>query len=184
MLLFLLPFIIATAAAVRLSMGSPILFRQIRPGKDEVLFEIYKFRTMTGETDEVGNLKSDEERLTPLGKFIRSLSLDELPQLINVLKGEMSFIGPRPLLVEYLPLYNEEQKKRHDVKPGITGLAQVNGRNAISWKQKFIYDTYYVENCSFLLDCKIVLKTLKNVITREGITAEGMMTTEKFNGNN
>lgn len=184
LLLLLLPLIAATALAVRLSLGSPVLFTQIRPGKREKLFSIYKFRTMTHETDGEGNLKPDEERLSGVGKAVRSLSLDELPQLLNVLRGEMSFVGPRPLLVEYLPLYNDEQKKRHRVKPGITGLAQVNGRNAISWEQKFKYDIYYVEHCSFLLDCKIVLKTLANVISRKDITAEGMATTKKFNGNN
>lgn len=184
LLLLLLPLIALIAAAIRLILGGPILFKQIRPGKDEALFTIYKFRTMSNETDAKGHLKPDDERLGAIGKIIRSLSLDELPQLLNILKGEMSFIGPRPLLVEYLPLYNDEQKKRHLVKPGITGLAQVNGRNAISWKEKFMYDTYYVEHCSFLLDCKIVFKTLKNLISREGITAEGMATTEKFNGNN
>lgn len=184
LLLLLLPLIAATATLIRLSLGTPILFKQIRPGKDETLFTIYKFRTMSNKTDAKGHLKPDEERLGATGQIIRSLSLDELPQLLNILKGEMSFIGPRPLLVEYLTLYNEEQKKRHLVKPGITGWAQVNGRNAISWKEKFIYDTYYVEHCSFLLDCKIVFKTLKNLILREGITAEGMATTEKFNGSN
>jgi len=164
--------------------GRPILFIQERPGYKEKIFKIYKFRTMTNETDENGNLLPDEKRLKGIGKIIRSLSLDELPQLFNVLKGDMSFIGPRPLLKEYLPLYNERQKKRHNVKPGITGLAQVMGRNAISWREKFEYDVYYVEHLSFWLDLKIILLTIWKVIKREGISQEGRATMEKFNGNN
>jgi len=164
--------------------GRPILFIQERPGYKEKIFKIYKFRTMTNETDENGNLMPDEKRLKGIGKIIRSLSLDELPQLFNVLKGDMSFIGPRPLLKEYLPLYNERQKKRHNVKPGITGLAQVMGRNAINWREKFEYDVYYVEHLSFWLDLKIILLTIWKVIKREGISQEDRATMEKFNGNN
>ncbi|PZU86778.1 MAG: lipid carrier--UDP-N-acetylgalactosaminyltransferase [Chryseobacterium sp.] len=161
-----------------------VFFFQDRPGKNEKVFKIIKFKTMTDERDEFGNLLPDEFRLTNLGKFVRKTSLDELPQLINVLKGDMSFIGPRPLLVSYLPIYNDEQKKRHLIKPGITGWAQVNGRNAITWTQKFIYDVYYVENQSFALDFKILLLTIKKVIKSEGINAVGQATTESFNGNN
>jgi undecaprenyl phosphate N,N'-diacetylbacillosamine 1-phosphate transferase len=164
--------------------GRPILFVQKRPGYKGKIFKIYKFRTMTSEKDENGNLLPDEMRLKGVGKIIRSLSLDELPQLLNVLKGDMSFVGPRPLLVEYLPLYNERQKKRHDVKPGITGLAQVMGRNALSWKEKFEYDVYYVENLSFWLDLKIIFLTIWKVLKREGVSQEGRATMEKFNGNN
>jgi len=163
-------------------MGRPILFRQQRPGYKEKIFSIYKFRTMTNEIDENGELLPDEQRLHGLGKFIRSTSLDELPQLFNVLKGEMSFVGPRPLLVEYLPLYNERQKKRHDVKPGITGWAQVNGRNAISWEEKFEYDVWYVENQSFLLDMKILWMTFLKVVKRSDINENGQATMEKFIG--
>ena len=163
--------------------GRPVIFRQKRPGKDEKIFEIYKFRTMTNERDENGELLLDEKRLKGIGKFIRSTSLDELPQLFNVLKGEMSFVGPRPLLVEYLPLYNETQRKRHSVLPGITGWAQVNGRNAISWEQKFEYDVWYVENLSFLLDMKILWLTLLKVIERSDISQKGEATMQKFKGN-
>ena len=163
--------------------GRPVIFRQKRPGKDEKIFEIYKFRTMTNERDENGELLLDEKRLKGIGKFIRSTSLDELPQLFNVLKGEMSFVGPRPLLVEYLPLYNETQRKRHSVLPGITGWAQVNGRNAISWEQKFEYDVWYVENLSFLLDMKILWLTLLKVIKRSDISQKGEATMQKFKGN-
>ena len=144
---------------VRVKLGSPVLFRQQRPGKNEKIFTLYKFRTMTDARDENGNLLPDEVRLTAFGKMLRSTSLDELPELFNILKGDMSLIGPRPLLVKYLPLYNEEQKHRHDVRPGLTGLAQVNGRNAISWEKKFEYDVEYVRNLSFLLDCRILLQT-------------------------
>ena len=178
------PVMIIVAILIYLWDGRPILFIQERPGFKEKIFKIYKFRTMTNETDENGNLLPDEQRLKGIGKIIRSLSLDELPQLFNVLKGDMSFVGPRPLLVEYLPLYNERQKKRHDVKPGITGLAQVMGRNAISWKEKFEYDIYYVEHLSFWLDLKIILLTIWKVLKREGISQQGRATMEKFNGNN
>ena len=177
------PIYIIVSLLILWRMGSPILFRQKRPGKDEKIFGIYKFRTMTNEKDADGNLLPDEQRLVGIGKFIRSTSLDELPQLFNVLKGEMSFVGPRPLLIEYLDLYNETQKRRHDVKPGITGWAQVNGRNAISWEQKFAYDVWYVDNCCFLLDIKIVVLTLKKVFVREGISQEGHATMETFKGN-
>lgn len=163
--------------------GKPFFF-QIRPGLNENLFKIIKFKTMTDEKDENGNLLPDNKRLTGIGKFVRKTSLDEIPQLINVLKGDMSLIGPRPLLVEYLPLYNEEQKKRHDVRPGITGWAQVNGRNAISWKQKFALDVQYVAQCSFWLDVKILFLTIKKVLVKEGISSSTSVTMEKFEGNN
>ncbi|RKE88999.1 sugar transferase [Epilithonimonas arachidiradicis] len=160
-----------------------VFFFQSRPGKNEKVFQIIKFKTMTDQKDEAGNLLPDEFRLTKMGKFVRKTSLDELPQLFNVLKGDMSFIGPRPLLVSYLSLYNEEQKKRHLIKPGITGWAQVNGRNTITWEQKFIYDVYYVNNMSFLLDVKILLMTIKKVIKSEGINTAGQATTVNFEGN-
>ena len=163
-------------------MGSPILFRQKRPGYKEKIFGIYKFRTMTNDIDENGNLLPDEKRLIGIGKFIRSTSLDELPQLFNVLKGEMSFVGPRPLLIEYLDLYNDQQKRRHDVKPGITGWAQVNGRNAISWEQKFEYDVWYVDNQSFVLDIKILWMTFLKVVKRSDISSNTSATMEKFKG--
>ena len=163
-------------------MGRPILFTQDRPGKDGKIFKIYKFRTMTNETDENGELLPDEQRLKGIGKTIRKLSLDELPQLINVIRGDMSFIGPRPLLVEYLPLYNKEQARRHEVTPGITGWAQVNGRNAISWEDKFKYDVWYVDNCSFLVDMKIIWLTILKVLKQEGISSEQHATMEKFKG--
>lgn len=163
-------------------MGRPILFRQKRPGLGGKIFGIYKFRTMTNEKDENGELLPDEQRLVGVGKFIRSASLDELPQIFNVLKGEMSFVGPRPLLIQYLPLYNEEQKRRHDVKPGITGLAQVNGRNAISWEQKFDYDVWYVDHQSFLLDMKILWLTFLKVVKRSDISQDGQATMEVFKG--
>ena len=176
------PIYFIVSLLILLKMGSPILFRQKRPGKDEKIFGIYKFRTMTNERDENGDLLPDEQRLVGIGKFIRSTSLDELPQLFNVLKGEMSFVGPRPLLIEYLPLYNENQKRRHDVKPGITGWAQVNGRNAISWEQKFEYDVWYVDNQSFLLDMKILWMTFLKVIKRSDISSTSSVTMEKFRG--
>ncbi|WP_312751885.1 sugar transferase [Epilithonimonas hominis] len=160
-----------------------VFFFQSRPGKNERIFQIIKFKTMTDEKDMHGNLLPDEKRLTKMGKFVRKTSLDELPQLFNVLKGDMSFIGPRPLLVSYLTLYNDEQKKRHHVKPGITGWAQVNGRNAITWEQKFIFDVFYVNNISFTLDLKIFLLTIKKVLKSEGINTIGVATTESFKGN-
>ncbi|MGI6723471.1 MAG: undecaprenyl phosphate N,N'-diacetylbacillosamine 1-phosphate transferase [Arcobacteraceae bacterium] len=176
------PIYIVVSLLIFFKMGSPILFRQKRPGYKEEIFGIYKFRTMTNEKDANGNLLPDDKRLVGIGKFIRSTSLDELPQLFNVLKGEMSFVGPRPLLIEYLPLYNEKQKKRHDVKPGITGWAQVNGRNAISWEQKFDLDVWYVENQSFLLDIKILWLTFLKVVKRSDISSSTSSTMEKFTG--
>lgn len=160
-----------------------VFFFQERPGKNEKIFRIIKFKTMTDERNSAGELLPDKDRLTRIGVFIRKTSLDELPQLINVLKGDMSFIGPRPLLVHYLPLYNDEQKKRHLIKPGITGWAQINGRNTISWQQKFQYDIDYVDNISFLLDLKIFFLTIKKVLTSEGINTQGQATTENFKGN-
>jgi len=183
LLVLFLPVMGLVALVIRVAMGSPVLFRQKRPGKDGKIFEIYKFRTMTEERDEKGELLPDGKRLGKIGKFIRSASLDELPQLFNVVKGEMSFVGPRPLLVEYLPLYSERQKKRHDVMPGITGWAQVNGRNAISWKEKFEYDVWYVEHQSFRLDMKILWMTFKKVFAREDVSQGGHPTMEKFTGN-
>ncbi|MCT7510832.1 undecaprenyl phosphate N,N'-diacetylbacillosamine 1-phosphate transferase [Aliarcobacter cryaerophilus] len=176
------PIYIVVSLLIFFKMGSPILFRQKRPGYKEKIFGIYKFRTMTNEKDEFGNLLPDDKRLVGIGKFIRSTSLDELPQLFNVLKGEMSFVGPRPLLEEYLHLYNEKQKRRHDVKPGITGWAQVNGRNAISWEQKFDYDVWYVDNQSFLLDIKILWLTFLKVVKRSDISSSTSSTMEKFTG--
>ncbi|MEE3694604.1 undecaprenyl phosphate N,N'-diacetylbacillosamine 1-phosphate transferase [Campylobacter sp. CLAX-22107-21] len=170
--------------AIKKHLGTPVIFTQARPGKNAKIFKIYKFRSMSDARDENGNLLSDEIRLGEFGKRIRALSIDELPQLFNVLKGDMSFIGPRPLLVEYLPLYSKEQSRRHNVRPGITGLAQVNGRNAISWKQKFEFDTYYADNLSLNLDIKIAFLTIKKVIKKDGINKDGMVTTEKFSGNN
>jgi len=177
-----LPFIIVTALLVFFKIGRPILFRQVRPGLDEKLFSIYKFRSMTNEKDEDGELLSDAKRLTGLGMLLRKTSLDELPQLFNVLKGEMSFVGPRPLLVEYLEHYSDEQKKRHSVTSGITGWAQVNGRNAISWEQKFEYDVWYVENQSFLLDMKIMWMTFLKVVKRSDVSSTTSLTMEKFEG--
>ncbi|MCV3376591.1 undecaprenyl phosphate N,N'-diacetylbacillosamine 1-phosphate transferase [Campylobacter sp. IFREMER_LSEM_CL2194] len=177
------PFIVLIGIVLKIVQGS-VLFKQARPGLNEKIFYIYKFKTMSDETDENGELLPDELRLKPFGKLVRSLSLDELPQLFNVLKGDMSFIGPRPLLVEYLPLYNQEQKKRHDVRPGITGWAQINGRNAISWEKKFKYDVEYVQNCSFLFDLKIFFMTIVKVLKRSGVNKEGVATTDKFNGHN
>lgn len=164
--------------------GAGAFFLQERPGKDAKIFKVVKFKTMTDEHDAYGNILPDKDRLTKIGKFIRSTSLDELPQLWNVLKGDMSLIGPRPLLPQYLPLYSKEQYRRHEVRPGITGWAQVNGRNAISWKQKFEYDVWYVDNVSFILDVKIIFLTIKKVLVREGISSESSVTMEYFNGNN
>lgn len=161
--------------------GKPFFFQR-RPGKGNKIFKVVKFKTMNDKKDKEGNLLPDAERITPLGSFIRRTSLDELPQLINVIKGDMSIIGPRPLLEEYLPLYDENQKRRHDVKPGITGWAQVNGRNAISWKQKFEYDVWYVDHISLLLDLKILFKTFQKVYKSEGISSESSATMEKFKG--
>ncbi|AHY40329.1 TPA: undecaprenyl phosphate N,N'-diacetylbacillosamine 1-phosphate transferase [Campylobacter jejuni] len=177
------PVILITALLLKITQGS-VIFTQNRPGLDEKIFKIYKFKTMSDERDEKGELLSDELRLKAFGKIVRSLSLDEFLQLFNVLKGDMSFVGPRPLLVEYLSLYNEEQKLRHKVRPGITGWAQVNGRNAISWQKKFELDVYYVKNISFLLDLKIMFLTALKVLKRSGVSKEGHVTTEKFNGKN
>lgn len=177
------PIYIMVSILILFKMGSPILFRQKRPGLHEQIFGIYKFRTMTNEKDEHGEFLPDDQRLVGVGKFIRSASLDELPQIFNVLKGEMSFVGSRPLLIEYLPLYNERQKKRHDVKPGITGWAQVNGRNAISWEQKFEYDVWYVEHQSFWLDVKILWMTFLKVVNRSDISSNTSATMEAFKGN-
>ena len=184
LLIVLLPLLLLVSFVIIIKMGRPLLFRQERPGKDEKIFTIYKFRTMGIDYDARGVLLSDEKRLNGVGKVIRALSLDELPQLINVLKGEMSFIGPRPLLVEYLDLYDEEQKQRHKVKPGISGLAQVNGRNSISWKEKLAYDISYTKEISFLLDMKILVKTIQKVFLRKDISGKEHATSEKFNGHN
>ncbi|EOC7451877.1 undecaprenyl phosphate N,N'-diacetylbacillosamine 1-phosphate transferase [Campylobacter jejuni] len=177
------PVILITALLLKITQGS-VIFTQNRPGLDEKIFKIYKFKTMSDERDEKGELLSDELRLKAFGKIVRSLSLDELLQLFNILKGDMSFVGPRPLLVEYLSLYNEEQKLRHKVRPGITGWAQANGRNDISWQKKFELDVYYVKNISFLLDLKIMFLTALKVLKRSGVSKEGHVTTEKFNGKN
>ncbi|ARR02857.1 N,N'-diacetylbacilliosaminyl-1-phosphate transferase [Campylobacter vicugnae] len=184
LIILTLPVMIWAYFAIKKHLGSPVIFTQSRPGKDEKIFKIYKFRSMSDARDENGNLLSDEIRLGEFGKKLRALSIDELPQLFNVLKGDMSFIGPRPLLIEYLPLYSNEQKRRHNVRPGITGLAQVNGRNAISWKEKFEFDTYYADNLNLILDIKIAIKTIQKVIKKDGVNKEGMATTEKFNGYN
>lgn len=164
--------------------GAGAFFTQDRPGKNGKIFKVIKYKTMTDERDAEGNLLPDAERLTKVGRFVRSTSIDELPQLINVLKGDMALIGPRPLLPQYLPLYSPEQARRHEVRPGITGWAQVHGRNAISWTKKFEYDVWYVDHCSFLLDLKIVFLTIKKVFIREGISQEGQATMEFFNGHN
>ncbi len=179
----LLPlFLLITVLLYIANQGSPF-FVQPRPGKNGRIFKLMKFKTMNDRKDAAGNLLSDAERLTAVGKFIRKTSLDEIPQLINVIKGEMSLIGPRPLLVEYLPLYNATQKRRHEVRPGITGWAQVNGRNAIGWQQKFELDVWYVNNVSFQLDCKIVLFTIMKVVKSEGVSQQGHVTMTKFQGN-
>ena len=183
-LITLLPVIIVVAALIRFKLGSPILFTQNRPGLNGDIFKMMKFRTMLDAKDKQGNLLPDEQRMTKFGSFLRSTSLDELPGLFNVLKGDMSLVGPRPLLVQYLPLYNKEQARRHNVRPGITGWAQVNGRNAISWEQKFELDVWYVNNQSMWLDLKILLLTVKKVFIRDGINADGHVTIEPFKGSN
>jgi len=180
----ILPIYLLLVLLVLAKFNSPILFKQSRPGLKGKIFNIYKFRSMTNESDKEGVLLSDDLRLTKFGKLLRSTSLDELPSLWNVLKGEMSLVGPRPLLVEYLPLYSSKQARRHEVKPGITGWAQVNGRNAISWDEKFDLDVWYVDNQSILLDIKILSMTIKKVITRSGINQDRQATMEKFKGNN
>ena len=181
-LIILSPVLLITALLVRIKLGSPVIFKQKRPGLNEKIFTLYKFRTMTDKKDDEGNLLPDSERLTKFGKILRSTSIDELPELINILKGDMSIVGPRPLLVEYLELYNEEQKHRHDVRPGLTGLAQVNGRNSISWEDKFKEDIKYIEKISLIGDIKIILKTVIKVFKREGISQQENDTMEKFKG--
>jgi len=182
-LIFLSPFILLTALSVRIFLGTPILFLQQRPGYKGRPFFIYKFRTMTDASDSDGNLLPDSKRLTRLGRFLRAFSLDELPELLNILRGEMSLVGPRPLLMEYIERYSPEQMRRHDAYPGLTGWAQVNGRNAITWSDKFALDVWYVDNWSFWLDIKILFMTLWKVIKREGISQPGQATTEYFIGN-
>ncbi len=183
-LVFLSPiFIIATVGLSFANQGKPFFF-QLRPGLNGKIFTIVKFKTMNDKKDAQGNLMSDEQRLTKIGKFVRKTSLDEIPQLLNVIKGEMSLIGPRPLLPEYLPLYDAKQMRRHEVKPGITGWAQVNGRNAISWQQKFEYDVWYVDNVNFALDARIFMKTIQKTLKSEGINPDNMAYTENFNGHN
>ena len=181
-LVVLSPVLAITAYKVKKELGSPVLFRQTRPGLHGKPFEMIKFRTMKDATDKEGNALPDSERLTDFGKRLRASSLDELPELWNVLKGDMSLVGPRPLLMEYLPLYNAEQAKRHNVRPGVTGYAQVNGRNSLSWEDKFKLDTWYVEHQSLWLDMKILLKTVKKVIIKDGISADGEATMTKFTG--
>lgn len=181
-LLLLSPVVLTVAYLVRTRLGSPVLFVQVRPGLHGTPFRMYKFRTMTDARDAQGRLLPDSERLTPFGKWLRASSLDELPELLNVLKGEMSLVGPRPLLMDYLPLYSPEQARRHDVRPGITGWAQINGRNAISWEQKFALDTWYVEHVSVWLDIKILALTVWRVLRREGISAAGEATMPRFEG--
>lgn len=182
-LVLLLPVLLLLAWQIRRKLGTPVLFRQVRPGRGGIPFVMYKFRTMRDAADENGRPLPDAERLTPFGRKLRAASLDELPELWNVLKGDMSLVGPRPLLVEYLPLYNAEQRRRHLVRPGITGWAQVNGRNAIPWPEKFRLDVWYVENRSLLLDIKILFLTVKKVLDRSGINSEGEATVTKFTGN-
>lgn len=181
-LICLSPILLIVAILVRIKLGSPVIFKQKRPGKDEKIFTLYKFRTMTDEKDDNGDLLPDSQRLTKFGKFLRSTSLDELPELINIIKGEMAIVGPRPLLVKYLPLYNEKQKHRHDVRPGLTGYAQANGRNAISWEEKFEDDLKYIESITLVNDIKIILKTIKKVIKRNDISQENNATIEEFKG--
>lgn len=182
-LISLSPLILGVALLVKFKIGSPVFFTQARPGKDGRLFSFYKFRTMTDAKDKNGELLPDEERLLPFGEWLRSSSLDELPQLLNVVKGDMSFIGPRPLMVRYLKRYNARQARRHEVLPGITGLAQVNGRNNISWENKFEFDVSYIDNWSLWLDFKIFLLTIKKVVKKDGISLEGFATTQEFMGN-
>ena len=180
--ILLLPLLALLAVLVYIDLGSPVLFRQQRPGLLGKPFTFFKFRTMNNRTDENGQILPDDDRLTGLGRFLRKASLDELPQLFNVIKGDMSLVGPRPLLMEYLELYTAEQMRRHDVKPGITGWAQVNGRNAIGWEEKFSLDLWYVDNCSFTVDVRIILLTIIKIVKRDGINQQGMATAEKFKG--
>lgn len=181
-LLLLSPILLVIAILVRIKLGSPIIFTQSRPGLNEKIFRMYKFRTMTDEQDGSGNLLPDAVRLTKFGKFLRSTSLDELPELWNILRGDMAIVGPRPLLVQYLPLYNEHQKRRHEVRPGLTGYAQVNGRNSISWEEKFNLDVGYVDNISFTRDMTLILLTFKKVFIKEGISSDTSATMEHFKG--
>lgn len=181
-IMVLSPIYLILGILVRVKLGTPVIFKQERPGKDEKIFWLYKFRTMTDEKDESGNPLPDEVRLTSFGKKLRSTSLDELPELFNILRGDMSLIGPRPLLVRYLPRYNEFQRHRHDVRPGLTGLAQINGRNAITWEKKFEYDVEYVNKLSFVLDVRIFMGTVRAVLKREGISGENSATMEEFMG--
>lgn len=181
-IIVLSPVMAVTAVLVRIKLGSPVIFKQKRPGLNGKIFTLYKFRTMTDKKDKNGELLPDEERLTRFGKILRSTSLDELPELVNMLKGDMSVVGPRPLLVKYLPLYNERQAKRHEVRPGFTGYAQVHGRNAITWEDKFEKDVYYVDHISFLGDWKIIFQTVGTVLKREGISSETAQTMEEFKG--
>ena len=178
----LLPLLLIIAVLIRIKLGSPIIFKQKRPGLNDKIFTLYKFRTMTDKKDDQGVLLPDSERLTKFGKFLRSTSIDELPGLINIIKGDMSIVGPRPLLVEYLELYNSEQRKRHEVRPGLSGYAQINGRNALSWEDKFKLDVVYVNNVTFRQDIGIILKTMVKVIKRDGISSSSSATMEKFNG--
>lgn len=178
-LIVLSPVLLVVAILVRIKLGSPIIFKQQRPGKDERIFTLYKFRTMTDKKDENGNLLPDSERLTKFGKVLRSTSLDELPELVNILKGDMSIVGPRPLLVKYLPYYTEEERHRHDVRPGLTGLAQVSGRNTISWKEKFDKDIEYVNNISFFNDCSVIIKTVIAVFKHDGVKLQAIPDLDK-----
>lgn len=182
-IIILSPILLITYLLVRVKFGKPVIFIQKRVGKDGKVFDLYKFRTMTNQRDEDGKLLPDDQRLTSFGKKLRSTSLDELPELFNVLKGDMALIGPRPLLVKYLPLYNDEQARRHEVRPGLTGYAQVNGRNTITWEDRFKLDVEYVDNVTFLNDWKIIFKTIKTVFKREGISEEGSATMDEFKGN-
>lgn len=181
-LILLSPIFLMVALLVRLKLGSPIIFSQARPGKNEEIFRMYKFRTMTDERDAQGELLPDSVRLTKFGRILRSTSLDELPELWNIVKGDMSIVGPRPLLVQYLELYNPTQKRRHEVRPGLTGLAQISGRNAISWEEKFALDVEYIDEITFLNDCKIILITIKKVFVKEGISSDTSQTMEVFQG--
>lgn len=183
LLLIFSPIFLILTLTIRIKLGGPVIFSQERPGKNETIFRLYKFRSMTNKCDENGNLLPDSDRLPIFGQKLRSTSLDELPELVNILKGDMSFVGPRPLLVKYLPLYNEHQARRHEVRPGLTGLAQVHGRNGLSWPERFDLDVEYVNNISFLGDCRILLQTVGVVLKREGISSNNSVTMEEFEGN-